>query len=81
MVAMASGCLRHLVKLYELADLSGCKGETPHRRSPRRLPHRQGSPREDSPEEAYVWLHLDEGLIDDGKTDDAQHPLVRLLLR
>ena len=26
MAAMAGGCL---IKLYELADLSGCKGETP----------------------------------------------------
>ena len=29
MAAMAGGCLRHLIKLHELADLSGRKGETP----------------------------------------------------
>ena len=70
MAAMASGCLRHLIKLDELADLSSCKGETPHWCSPRRLPHRQGLPREDSQEEAYIRLHLDEGLADGDKAND-----------
>ena len=78
---MAGGCLRHLIKLYELADLSSCKGENPHRRSPRWLPHRQGSPGEDSPEEVYVQLHPNKGIVDGDKAGDVQHPLVRLLLR
>ena len=78
---MTGGCLRHLIKLHELADLSGCKGETPHRRSPTWLPYQQGSSREDSPEEAPIWVHPSEGLVDDDKADDTQHPPVRLLLR
>jgi len=35
MAAMAGECL---IKLYELADLNGYKGETPHQHSPERLP-------------------------------------------
>ena len=34
MAAVAGGCL---IKLYELANLSSCKGKTSHRRSPERL--------------------------------------------
>ena len=78
--AIADGCLGHLIGLHELADLSSYKGEGPHQCSPGRLPHRQGSPGEDLSEDVPVRLHLDEDLANDDKADDAQHPLVRLLL-
>ena len=64
---MATVAGRYLIKLYELANLSSCKGETSHRRSPERLPLRQGSPGEGSPEGVHVWLHLDENLADGDK--------------
>ena len=77
MAAMAGGCL---IKLYELANLSSCKGETSHRRNPERLPLRQGSPGEDSPEGVHVWLHHNENLTDGDEAGDVLYPLVRHLL-
>ena len=78
MAAMARGCL---IKLYEQANLSSCKGKTSHQRSPERLLLRQGSPKEDSPEGVHVRLHLDESLTDGDEAGDIRHPLVRHLLR
>jgi len=76
--AVAGGCL---IKLYELANLSSCKGKTSHRCSPKRLPLRQGSPEEDSPEGVHVRLHPDETLVDGDEAGDVRHPLVCHLLR
>ena len=56
---------RNLIKLYELANLSSCKGETSHRRSPERLPLQQGSPGEDPLEKVHTRLHPEEGLTDE----------------
>ena len=72
---------RNLIKLYELANLSSCKGETYHQHSPEGLPLRQGSPGEDSPEGVYMRLHPDESLIDGDEAGDVQYPPVRHLLR
>ena len=78
---MAAVAGRYLIKLYELANLSSCKGKTSHQRSPERLLLRQGSPKEDSPEGVHVRLHLDESLTDGDEAGDIRHPLVRHLLR
>ena len=59
--------------------MSSYKGATPYRCSPTWLPHQQGLSGEDSPKEAPVRVHPGEGLADNDKADDAQHPLVRLL--
>ena len=67
--------------IHELADLSSSEGTTPYQRSPRWLPHQQSSLGEGSPEEVLVRLHSDEGLADDNKVDDTQHPPARLLLQ
>ena len=61
MAAVARECL---IKLYELAYLSSCKGETLHQLSPEWLPLQQNSPGEDSPEGVHVRLHPDEGHAD-----------------
>ena len=50
------------------------QGETPHRRDLSRIPHRQGSPREQPPEEIRVWLHPKESLTNSDEADDVQHP-------
>ena len=78
MAAMARGCL---IKLYELTNLSSCKGETSHQRSPKRLPLRQDSPKEDSLEGVHMRLYPDESLADGDEADDVQYPPVRHLLR
>ena len=67
MAILARGCL---IKLYELAYQSGHKGETPHQRSPERLPLQQDSPGEDSPEGVHMWLHPDESLVDSDEAGD-----------
>ena len=67
MAAVAGGSL---IKFYELADLSSYMRETLHQRGPRRLPLRQGSPREDSPEGVHVRLHPVENLTDGDKAGD-----------
>ena len=67
---MAAAAGRYLIKLYELTNLSSYKGETPHQRSPKHLPLRQDSPREDSPEGVHVRLHPDENLIDSDEAGD-----------
>ena len=61
---------RDLIKLYELANLSSYKGETPHQRSPERLPLRQDLLGEDLPEGVHVRLHPDESLADGDETGD-----------
>ena len=71
MAVMARGCL---IKLYELACLISCKGETPHQRSPERLPLRQDSPGEDLSEGVHVRLHPEEGLADGDEANNTQHP-------
>ena len=78
MATVAGGCR---IKLYELANLSSCKGETSHQCSPERLPLRQGSPEDDSSEGVHVRLHPDESLADGDEADDVQYPPVRHLLR
>ena len=78
MPTVARGCL---IKLYELANLSSCKGETSYQHSPERHPLRQDSLGEDSPEGVHVRLHLDESLADGDEANDMQYPLVRHLLR
>ena len=67
MAAVAGGCL---IKLYELTNLSSCKGETSHQCSPKRLPLRQYLPREDSPKRVHVQLDPNESLADDDKASD-----------
>ena len=69
---MATVARRYLIKLYELANLSSCKGETSHQRSPKRLPLRQGSPGEDSPEGVHIRLHPDESLADGDEAGDVR---------
>jgi len=62
---------RDLIKLYELANLSSCKGETPHQRSPERLPLQQDSPEEDSLVGVHVRLHPDESLANGDEADES----------
>ena len=68
MAAMARGSL---IKLYELANLSNCKGETFHQHSLECLPLQQGSPREDSPKGVHVRLHPDESLANGDEADES----------
>ena len=67
MATVAGGCL---IKLYELTNLSSYKGEIPNQRSPERLPLRQDSPKEDSPEGVHVRLHPDKSLADGDEASD-----------
>ena len=78
MAAVAGGCL---IKLYELANLSSCKGESSYQHSPERIPLQQGSPEEDSPGGLHVRLHPDESLTDGDEVGDVWYPPVRHLLR
>ena len=67
---MATVAGRHLIKLYELANLSSYKCKTSHRRSPVHLPLRQDSPGEDSPKGVHEWLHPNKSLVDSDEADD-----------
>ena len=78
---MATLAGRDLIKLYELANLSSCKGKTPHQHSPKRLPLRQDSPGEDSPKGVHMRLHPDKSLADGDEASDMQYTPVRPLLR
>ena len=62
---MATVAGRHLIKLYELANLSSCRRETLHQHGLVQLPLRQGSPGEDPPERTHARLHPEKGLADE----------------
>ena len=50
------------------------QGKTPHRCDLGWIPHHQGSPREQPPEEIRMRLHPEESLTDSNEAGDVQHP-------